>query len=251
MGKSETKEAFLIKKDYRTVIQRWKAEQKAELLDAIFTYQTTGEYQTKSERVEDMMVALIEYRDKQNKKYDEICERNKAIAIEREAKKREKTRNNTNVHERTRTATNSTDKDIDIDIDKDVVVVVNNTKVYTRAATPDEEPPQQLPELYPDNINQIVTAWNAQKCTKNIADIPLMRQRYNYTRECIRGDLEQFLKTIGSLDSQAYFSDQYGRNKPVTYDWFVNPNNYQKVIEGNYANAYKKEEPKNGSFWDS
>lgn len=144
MGKSETKEAFLIKKDYRTVIQRWKAEQKAELLDAIFTYQTTGEYQTKSERVEDMMVALIEYRDKQNKKYDEICEKNKAIAIEREAKKREKTRNNTNVHERTRTATKSTDKDIDIDKDN---IHTNNITILTDS--------KATPVVYGDkNINE-------------------------------------------------------------------------------------------------
>lgn len=136
MGKSETKEAFLIKKDYRTVIQRWKAEQKAELLDAIFIYQTTGEYKARSERVEDMMVALIEYRDKKNKKYDEICEKNKQIALEREAKKRQKTRNNTNVHERTPTATKSTDKDIDID--KDNIHTSNITILSDSKATPKE-----------------------------------------------------------------------------------------------------------------
>ena len=134
MGKSETKEAFLIKKEYRTVIQRWKAEQKAELLDAIFTYQTTGEYKATCDRVEDMMVALIEYRDKKNKKYDEICEKNKQIALEREAKKKEKKRNSTNVHERTPTATNSTDKDIDID--KNNIQDTNITILTDSKATP-------------------------------------------------------------------------------------------------------------------
>lgn len=131
MGKSEKKDAFLIEKRHRDVIQRRKPEQKAELLDAIFSYQTTGEYKVTSERVEDKMIELINYRDVQNKKYDETCEKNKQIALEREAKKREKTRNSTNVHERTRTATNSTDKDIDIDnnnIHTDNITILKDSK---------------------------------------------------------------------------------------------------------------------------
>ena len=121
MRKSEIKEAFLIKKEYWNVIQRWKVEQKADLLECIFTYQTTGDYHTESERVDDMMITLIEFRNKNNERYDEICEQNKQIALERRAKKKEKVRKDTNVYERIRTDTNCTDidKDIDRDIDKE------------------------------------------------------------------------------------------------------------------------------------
>lgn len=118
MRKSEIKEAFLIKKEYWNVIQRWKVEQKADLLECIFTYQTTGDYHTESERVDDMMITLIEFRNKNNERYDEICEQNRLIALQREAKKREK---NTRQHDRAQSYTNSTDidKDIDRDIDKE------------------------------------------------------------------------------------------------------------------------------------
>ena len=118
MRKSEIKEAFLIKKEYWNVIQRWKVEQKADLLECIFTYQTTGDYHTESERVDDMMITLIEFRNKNNERYDEICEQNRLIALQREAKKREK---NTKQHDRAQSYTNSTDidKDIDRDIDKE------------------------------------------------------------------------------------------------------------------------------------
>ena len=136
MGKADKKEAFLIEKRHRQTIQRWKAEQKAELLDAIFSYQTTGEYKATCDRVEDKMVELIEYRTEQNKKYDDACERNRQIALEREAKKREKTRNSTNVHERTRTATKSTDKDIDIDNNN--IHDTNITILTDSKATPKE-----------------------------------------------------------------------------------------------------------------
>lgn len=118
MRKSEIKEAFLIKKEYWNVIQRWKVEQKADLLECIFTYQTTGDYHTESERVDDMMITLIEFWNKNNERYDEICEQNRLIALQREAKKREK---NTKQHDRAQSYTNSTDidKDIDRDIDKE------------------------------------------------------------------------------------------------------------------------------------
>ena len=121
MRKSEIKEAFLIKKEYWNVIQRWKVEQKADLLECIFTYQTTGDYHTESERVDDMMITLIEFWNKNNERYDEICEQNKQIALERWAKKKKNIRNDTNVYERIQSDTNCTDidKDIDRDIDRE------------------------------------------------------------------------------------------------------------------------------------
>jgi hypothetical protein len=64
------------------------------------------------------MITLIEFRNKNNERYDEICEQNRLIALQREAKKREK---NTKQHDRAQSYTNSTDidKDIDRDIDKE------------------------------------------------------------------------------------------------------------------------------------
>ena len=135
--------------------------------------------------------------------------------------------------------------DIDIDIEKDKGigregVEEDNTKVFTRAAEPETALPlQPLPELDQNDIAIIVENWNKQTCTQNISNIPLMRQRYNNTRECIGGDLNQFIRTIRSLDSQAFFRNRLKQNVPVKYDWFVDPNNYQKVVEGNYQNEYK------------
>ena len=64
------------------------------------------------------MITLIEFWNKNNERYDEICEQNRLIALQREAKKREK---NTKQHDRAQSYTNSTDidKDIDRDIDKE------------------------------------------------------------------------------------------------------------------------------------
>ena len=110
MRKTEIKTSFLIKKEYLNVIHKRKPEQKAELFDCMFDYQTTWEYTTKSERVEDMMTAMIDYRNKNDERYDEVCEKNRQIALDREKKKKQK---NTNIHECAQSwemDTNSTDK---------------------------------------------------------------------------------------------------------------------------------------------
>ena len=101
--KSELKDAFLLKKEYLGVIQRWTTEQKAELLDAIFEYQTTWDYHTQSDRVEDLMYLIVEYWKSNNEKYDEKCEKNRQIALNRWGK-------DTNGYERIQTHTNDTDK---------------------------------------------------------------------------------------------------------------------------------------------
>lgn len=143
MKKSEIKESFLIKKECWNVIQRWTVEQKAELIDAIFTYQTTGDYHTKSERVEDMMITLIEYRKKKDENYDMICEQNRQIALQRWANKKEKIRKNANVCERIRTDTNYTDIDKDIDNKKEVEEKKSTTTTTTQS---------EWKELYGKNI---------------------------------------------------------------------------------------------------
>lgn len=74
MRKSEVKTSFLIKKEYLNVIHNRKPEQKAELFDCMFEYQTTWKYTTQSERIEDMMTAMIDFRNKNDEKYDDISE---------------------------------------------------------------------------------------------------------------------------------------------------------------------------------
>ena len=143
MKKSEIKESFLIKKECWNVIQRWTIEQKAELMDAMFEYQISGDYHTKSERVEDMMITLIEYRKKKDENYDMICEQNRQIALQRWAKKKEKIRKNTNVYERIRTDTNYTDIDKDID---------NKKEVEEKKSTTTTTSQSEWKELYGKNI---------------------------------------------------------------------------------------------------
>lgn len=142
--KSELKDAFLLKKEYLGVIQRWTTEQKAELLDAIFEYQTTWDYHTQSDRVEDLMYLIVEYWKSNNEKYDEKCEKNRQIALNRWGK-------DTNECERIRTHTNDTDK---IRLDKNRIDI-EEKEIDKEKETPSKKLFGAIVELTQDEYDRL------------------------------------------------------------------------------------------------
>ncbi len=102
--------------------------------------------------------------------------------------------------------------------------------------------PETLPEL--DERDKVIQAWNARTVTQNIETINSLSKREQDTRLCINGNLDRYLQTINDLDNQSFFLDQSKRGNLLKYDWFCNPNNYQKVVEGNYKDCYSREPPK-------
>jgi len=113
--------------------------------------------------------------------------------------------------------------DIDIDIDKDIEV--DKPKK--------EDDFKTLPETFDTDL--VLSSWNAQKSTKNISTLKPLTKRYDATRLCIGDDFDKFISTINSIDEQYFLSER----KNITYDWFVDINNYLKVTEGNYAEKFK------------
>ncbi len=99
--------------------------------------------------------------------------------------------------------------------------------------------PQPLPEINADSY-EIISLWNMQKVTQDIDAINPLSKREANTRLCINGNIERFLDTIRSLDDQAFFKKSAQNGRKLRYDWFVEPDNYQKVIEGNYTDKYKE-----------
>lgn len=95
-------------------------------------------------------------------------------------------------------------------------------------------------ELTEDQILEIIDAWNRQELTKKIYNIHRLSGRENNTRLCIgRFGFDEFLLTISKIDQQAYFRISAEEGNPVRFDWFVRPDNFQKVLEGNYTQEWK------------
>jgi len=84
---------------------------------------------------------------------------------------------------------------------------------------------------------EIARSWNGQNCTQDIQSCFYPDQRRDRTEMAvaISGGMERFLQLIEGLGSQAYFKD---RN--VDFDWFVDPKNFQNILEGKYKDPLKK-----------
>lgn len=116
--------SFILYKDSRIFINRLSKCQRGELLLAIFDYVRDGIIPNfEDDAMLQMCFDIIRsYLDRDEKKYRDKCEKNRKIAIEREANKRkkqniERANSYTNKHERANSYTNNTDTDTDKDTD--------------------------------------------------------------------------------------------------------------------------------------
>lgn len=86
-----------------------------------------------------------------------------------------------------------------------------------------------------DFKTQIISVWNS--LDKNIPKIQTLNantQRYNMLKARINEHgLDTVIKAIKSID-QSKFLKGYVSDFRITIDWFIKPNNFIKVLEGNY-----------------
>ena len=92
-------------------------------------------------------------------------------------------------------------------------------------------------DLVPEMCDEIMAVWNEQQVTQNINRIPIMSKRANDTRLCFQyvNTFSEYLEVIRQVDKQGWFQKLAKQGRPIKYDWFCNPNNFLKVIEGNYV----------------
>ena len=122
--------------------------------------------------------------------------------------------------------------------------------IYGFGQTDDYQVTESNQPTQDEMIHNIIESWNRQKNIKVTIDrIAPMSKRYNDTFLTIsQFGYDAFLYQICSLDNNQFF-EQW---KP-SYDWFCDPNNFNKVYDGNYRFATKKEELDKYSkeYWDS
>ena len=148
-----------------------------------------------------------------SKKIEDICDKNRGHNV----------RQNINKYNNTSSGNNKNKKDVEV----------------TRACA-HETAASSVDELTNDQILEIIDSWNRQKLTKQIFNIHRLSARENNTRLCIgRVGFDEFLLTISKIDQQAFFQKSADNGNPVRFDWFVRPDNFQKVLEGNYTQEWK------------
>lgn len=165
---------------------------------------------------EDGLISIANWEKHQNiEGMEKVREQTRKRVAKYRAKQKELESSNVNV-----TLRNGTDKNknrIDknrLDIDKNT----NNSHV-------DDE----------DFKTQIINTWNS--LDKNIPRIQTLNtntQRYQMLRARINEHgLDTVIKAIKSIDNSKFLKG-YVSDFRITIDWFIKPNNFIKVLEGNY-----------------
>lgn len=104
------------------------------------------------------------------------------------------------------------------------------------------------PVSYHDTSNdtwnkQVIDTWNSlDKNIPRIQTLNVNTQRYQMLKARINEHgLDTVIKAIKSID-QSKFLKGYVSDFRITIDWFIKPNNFIKVLEGNYND--KKQSPR-------
>ncbi|WP_394884023.1 helix-turn-helix domain-containing protein [Clostridium butyricum] len=90
------------------------------------------------------------------------------------------------------------------------------------------------------DVQQIIKSWNMLNLQKLISINP-GTTRYKSLKARIKEyGLENMLKAIDSVKTSDFLKGQNKNNWIITFDWLIKPNNFTKVLEGNYLNRAEK-----------
>ena len=90
--------------------------------------------------------------------------------------------------------------------------------------------------------SQIVQAWNQHDFVQKIkrVDNPQKRLERTEMAVAVAGGRDSFLDVLRSLDQQAYLKNQPEKGYKVIYDWLIQPDTFQALMEGRYKDSRSK-----------
>lgn len=152
----------------------------------------------------------------------------KRVAKHREVKKLLTGNVTSNV---TVTQGNATDIEEDIDLDKEKIsITVSKDTVRST------------------DILRIIEAWNEldKYGIPQVTKVANDTNRYKQLTARIKTyGVDSVLEAIGKIADSSYLQGGGKNGWMITFDWFIRPNNFPKVLEGNYDNSGTNSKPKN------
>lgn len=241
-----------MKKDTYIVFGEWEDDfedlndqELAALTRAFFKYVRRGEKSTFEDRmVRSCWRKVQQAEDRANSAYEEKCEQNRLNGQKGGAPKgnqnAKKQPNNRTVEKTTETTLPDRDPDPDRDPQRD----------RGRGGDSDRDREAAAPQDTTTTTfeSQIVQAWNQHDFVQKIkrVDNPQKRMERTEMAVAVAGGRDSFLDVIRSLDQQAYLKNQPEKGYKVIYDWLIQPDTFQALMEG----RYKDNRSKYGDDWE-
>ena len=230
------KKSIIIYADCIAILEELTYEQAGRLFKAILSY-VNEEPVTEIEGDLALKMAfkvLKNQIDRDTEKYVEKCEKNRAIA----QKRWERIRENTNAYERKRTHTNVTDNDTENDSDSEVTKVTNKLPSSLRSeGSSHGKADATQPKSFREKVLIYFNEKMAGKSIKPIKAITDGTKRSEYLKARVREHgRDAIFQMIDKAAGSQFLNGYNQKGFTATFDWLVLPNNFIKVLEGNYDN---------------
>lgn len=250
---------ILYTSDYQ-LIEGLTDEQLGQLTRALFIYARDGKIINLEPVVRMAFVFIKDKIDRNQGKYQARCEKNRQIALEREARKRE-ARKSTKEHERAQSCTNVNERlrkstndhvlhlsDSDSDSDSDVSKETDNkpSKEGIQSASVKTEAPGggKVSKSQKIDYAAVKEYWNRKHDETKSAMPPITLMTENRkvmvkarVRQC-KGDVKTLYRVIDIAMASDFMNGNNKHGWLGKFDWiFGNEQNFTKVLEGNFNNS--------------
>lgn len=86
------------------------------------------------------------------------------------------------------------------------------------------------------DVQRIISAWNALGLSQ-VSKIVPGTNRYDWLRKRAKDyGADEVLRAIDNIRDSDFLMGRTNKPFKITFDWFIRPNNFPKVLGGNYAN---------------
>lgn len=93
------------------------------------------------------------------------------------------------------------------------------------------------------DINRILTEWNSLGLSR-VTKLTPSTKRYQLLKSRIKEyGADKVLEAIGKIKGSAFLMGHNNKGWVITFDWFVAPNNFPKVLDGNYDDRQAQVRP--------
>lgn len=265
MSRNTDKSSIVINtKDAENMLQDFTKEEAGEIFMALLAYANRGEeFKTDDRSMRTLFRTLQANIDRNNEKYEEKCERNRQIAMEREKKRKEaREKDKKEENERTRTCTNVNERartsPIGIEIGSEIGIGIENeinNKEFNNIKEAKASTSETSSDAAAEPQAQAKNEENQAKKQDKI-DFEKVRQQFNRLMQDkaipklkgkIAGQRKAFFEArvreygitsayrVMIKAAESGFLNGGGRNGWLAnFEWIFRPNNFPKVLDGYY-----------------
>ena len=244
------KESFVFYKDWYTAIKDLDSSVQLEVYDAIMRKVFDDRDITLSALAKVAVGFIFPQIERDNAKYERIIKRRSEAGKKHRGNQYTNGTNGTSVPSLEQNGTNGTNGTVNVNDNDNVNVNVNdnvlskdNNSTFLTEGTSDSDAVRTSPKTYREKVIMYFNDKMRGKSIKPIKNIVENTQRAEWLKARRRehGD-NAILLMIDKASASQFLNGYNSKGFVASFDWLIRPNNFLKVLEGNYDDRTERKD---------